>query len=249
MDLSEDDRTESRQPLGDLAWGPGWRRRWILAIAVTLVSTLVAIVWIDHPIALYMRDGPPDRIREVFKVISGLGRGEPYWIGGGIVLLGGLALSRLSASETSRDYYRRLAGSATFFLSALAATGISLLALKQLFGRLRPKYLWDTEALHGFFPFNADMGALAFPSGHTNTAFTVAMALVLITGRFRWPLFILAALVGLSRVVLAKHFVGDIFAGAFLGCAVTSLLYLWWLSRWRAPSLPPLAMLAASSRG
>lgn len=221
-------------------WTSESRRRWLLLAAATAVASLAAIAWIDRPVALYLHEERPQWLRDIFGVFSGLGRGEAYYVGGAIVLIAGLLVPRFAAAEATRAYCRRLAGSAAFFVSALAIVGLSLLAFKQLFGRLRPKYLWQEDMLHGFFPFNGDMGALAFPSGHTTTAFTVAAALFILFGRFRWPLVFVAAMVGMARVVLAKHYVGDVIAGAFLGWAGTYLLYHWWCLRWSDPAVPPL---------
>jgi undecaprenyl-diphosphatase len=61
--------------------------------------------------------------------------------------------------------------------------------------------------------------AFSFPSGHTTTAFTIA----LILGHFSpllWPVALtLATLIGLSRIALGAHFPSDVVAGMLLGCA------------------------------
>ena len=59
----------------------------------------------------------------------------------------------------------------------------------------------------------------SFPSGHTSTAFTLALlAAYIVRGRF-WIYFfpLVAFLVGYSRVYLAHHFVSDVFAGMLIG--------------------------------
>lgn len=59
----------------------------------------------------------------------------------------------------------------------------------------------------------------SFPSGHTSAAFAMAMSLFRSGSKRTWPLFILAALVGFSRLYLYVHFPTDVLAGALLGCA------------------------------
>lgn len=66
-------------------------------------------------------------------------------------------------------------------------------------------------------------GMTSFPSGHTMAAFALAAILVyLLHSRSRWwlPLFLMALLVGISRIYLVMHFLEDVLAGSFLGVAV-----------------------------
>ena len=58
-------------------------------------------------------------------------------------------------------------------------------------------------------------GHNSFPSGHTTTAFSLALLIVLLVpGRFViFPAIVVAALAGYSRVYLAQHFPLDVAAG------------------------------------
>lgn len=59
----------------------------------------------------------------------------------------------------------------------------------------------------------------SFPSGHTSTAFTVALLLVSVMRRKIWAFILpmVAFLVGYSRVYLAQHFVTDVTVGMLIG--------------------------------
>jgi membrane-associated phospholipid phosphatase len=61
--------------------------------------------------------------------------------------------------------------------------------------------------------------AHSFPSGHTSTAFTLALLLASIVKKNFWVYFfpLIAFFVGYSRVYLAQHFVTDVFAGMLVG--------------------------------
>lgn len=69
--------------------------------------------------------------------------------------------------------------------------------------------------------------AHSFPSGHTSTAFTLALLLASIVRKNVWVYIfpLIAFFVGYSRVYLAQHFVTDVLAGIFVGI-VSSYLSL-----------------------
>jgi len=60
----------------------------------------------------------------------------------------------------------------------------------------------------------------SFPSGHTMTAFSIALVVSYFYPALQWPLYFLALSIGLSRVVLGMHFLSDVLAGAVLGLAL-----------------------------
>jgi membrane-associated phospholipid phosphatase len=68
----------------------------------------------------------------------------------------------------------------------------------------------------------------SFPSGHTSTAFTLALLLAFIVKRNFWVYFfpLIAFFVGYSRVYLAQHFVTDVFAGMLTGIVSSYLALL-----------------------
>ncbi|RJX36166.1 MAG: phosphatase PAP2 family protein [Desulfarculus sp.] len=100
--------------------------------------------------------------------------------------------------------------------------------LKWCFGRFRPELLF-TQGQYGFSFFADNYNQHSFPSGHTLRIFSAATALSLLWPRARLPLLTLAGLVGVSRVVVTKHFPSDVLAGAFVGlfCA----LWAWRIMR------------------
>lgn len=68
----------------------------------------------------------------------------------------------------------------------------------------------------------------SFPSGHTTTAFCLAMFLTLISKNKKLGLiyFALALLVGFSRTILSMHFAIDVLGGAILGGVTTFILFV-----------------------
>ncbi|GAB4094306.1 phosphatase PAP2 family protein [Flaviaesturariibacter terrae] len=68
----------------------------------------------------------------------------------------------------------------------------------------------------------------SFPSGHTSTAFTMALLLAALQRQRAWVLALpfVALLVGFSRIYLAQHFLTDVTAGIMVGIASSFLSLL-----------------------
>ncbi len=121
-----------------------------------------------------------------------------------------------------------LARRALFVFVSVAGTGIAVNLLKVGFGRLRPKLFFE-DNLYGFHPFGAAMRDLSFPSGHATTAFALAVSLGYLFPRWRWLLYPLGAMIALSRVLVVRHWVSDVIAGAWLGAVGAILCWKWLL--------------------
>jgi len=111
--------------------------------------------------------------------------------------------------------------------AALGAAGLSsvlsillFLWLKRLTGRRRPcqieRHCWATLLPPDQF---------SFPSGHTMTAFAVAVPLALFYPNLTGGLFFCALSIATSRILLGMHFLSDVLAGALIGTALGYLGY------------------------
>jgi len=92
--------------------------------------------------------------------------------------------------------------------------------LKRLTGRRRPcqiePHCWATLLPPDQF---------SFPSGHTMTAFAVAIPLSLFYPTLSIGLLFCALSIAMSRIVLGMHFLSDVVAGALIGTALGYLGY------------------------
>jgi membrane-associated phospholipid phosphatase len=89
-------------------------------------------------------------------------------------------------------------------------------SIKHGLGTARPPAVLPADAFNLIGP---GFHKRAFPSGHTQFAFTVACVLMVYVSdkRLRWLLLAIASLVGFSRVALGVHWPVDVLAGAFGG--------------------------------
>jgi undecaprenyl-diphosphatase len=99
--------------------------------------------------------------------------------------------------------------------AAVCSTGVGIalfLWLKRLAGRRRPCHIephcWATLLPPDQF---------SFPSGHTITAFAMAVSIGVFYPLLDPLLFFIAVSIGISRIVLGMHFLSDVVAGAAIG--------------------------------
>ncbi|SDL50945.1 PAP2 superfamily protein [Maridesulfovibrio ferrireducens] len=110
------------------------------------------------------------------------------------------------------------------------ATGSAMLIgdeLKWFFARCRPLLFFE-DGSYGFTWFSDKYLKHSFPSGHTLRAFSLTCSVALLLPKRRCLPLILAVLIGLSRVVVGKHYPSDVIFGAFIGmtCAAWSYYFI-----------------------
>ena len=102
-----------------------------------------------------------------------------------------------------------------FFLCALLAFAFELpsyLILKNSIKRQRPN-----DVLQEFVAYLAPSDKFSFPSGHTAAAFLMATMVSYYYPPFTSLAYLVATMIGSSRVLLGVHFPTDILAGMVLG--------------------------------
>ncbi len=133
-----------------------------------------------------------------------------------------LVLAAATAAVLAGLVRRARRRDAMFLLIAMTMSPLLNLALKQLFERARPPAESAVLSVNGY----------AFPSGHTMSSATFALALAVMAWptRWRWPAAALAAtfalLMGLSRIYLGVHWLTDVLAGWALAVAVVAATQL-----------------------
>ena len=125
-------------------------------------------------------------------------------------------------------FYRR-----KYFIAVVAGVLISTIIAQFLKRVVYPDELRPISYLSDIFPVHVVDGVAmrkvhSFPSGHTTTAFAMALIMAYIINKKIWSVIlpVLALLAGYSRVYLGQHFPTDIFAGMCIGVvsAILSLL-------------------------
>jgi membrane-associated phospholipid phosphatase len=122
-------------------------------------------------------------------------------IGSGILL----PLSIIITSKATDDSNREMKEKLEFAASALVANGVTTVILKKLIGRERPNGLNNHS----------------MPSGHTSQSFAVAAVVNEIYGQNAGIIaYLIASLVGISRINDNDHYLSDVIIGAGIGTAI-----------------------------
>lgn len=144
-----------------------------------------------------------------FKFFTYLGNAGIVWIAAGILML----------------FFRKTRSLGCCMLVCLALTFITNdLIIKPIVHRARPFIADPTIRLI----ISAPAGH-SFPSGHTAAAFSCATVIFIQHKKAGLGAFLLAALIGASRIYLFVHYPTDVFCGAVIGiiCGIVfSKLYL-----------------------
>jgi membrane-associated phospholipid phosphatase len=182
-------------------------------VALLVLVAHLAVTALDVAAAGWMRSSP-DWLLGAFRALTELGDSKWYLVPTGVAAILAWALARLGArTRRGRALLGWAAGASLFLFASVAVSGVAVNLVKMLVGRARPKLLGTGDGI-ALSPLTLQGDFHSFPSGHSNTAFALALALCFLLPRWRVPLLVAAALVASSRVVVTAHFVTDVVGGA-----------------------------------
>ena len=125
-------------------------------------------------------------------------------------------------------------------VAAFAADSAAF-GVKDLFQRARP--FEAHPQIHPLYVVHSS----SFPAGHAATAFAGAMVLAYAVRRLAVPLFVIAAVIGFSRVYVGVHYPTDVLGGAAIGVVVGAVVVLA-LRAARNRGLRPVALALGGHR-
>ncbi|MFN0134293.1 MAG: phosphatase PAP2 family protein [Phycisphaerales bacterium] len=203
-----------------------WARR-RRAIALALVGYLVVRVFdgvIYRALDVGYNKLEPDvaRQRIASKDWYEFLRAAGYWPTWGVLALA-IGLARMTPAGADAGMERAHAASrltAVRLALAPAVAGLLAEAMKVLIGRQRPINNGVAEGAHvfkGLLERFTDPRNLGLPSSHVACAFGAAAAVWMLWGRAGWPVVLVAAGCGVTRMLTGAHFATDVYAGALVG--------------------------------
>jgi undecaprenyl-diphosphatase len=200
--------------------------RLVAAALAGVVLVALAMLFIDAR-GVTFAGTLPLWLVDTFNEITDFGKSGWFLIPiGGAILLATI-LARPAAGRLTNLVLTTLIVRLTYVFIAIALPSLFVTIVKRLIGRLRP-------SAHGPFvyvPGSWDAAHASMPSGHATTAVAAAVAIGALWPRTRIVMWIYAALILASRVIIQAHFVSDVLAAAFVGGFGAVLVRNWFAAR------------------
>lgn len=164
---------------------------------------------------------------EIYFAVNGLNSPAADFLAPYITDLGNGWMTVVIALVLLLFSYRK----ALIVASSYAITSLFAQVVKYIFDLPRPQLYFGDKIKHAHFVKGVYILSFnSFPSGHTVTAFTLAVLFTYWCRHKAWaPVFLLlAVMVGYSRMYLSEHFFEDVVAGSVIGFMLT-VIWLRWL--------------------
>ncbi|WP_126974219.1 phosphatase PAP2 family protein [Gynurincola endophyticus] len=190
-----------------------WKQNDFIKAGITIGVIGTTMLADDH-IRSWVQKNRNSTIDDIFNTVEPFGnRYSPY------VLIGMYGVSKLLKDE--RLQHTTLLATRSFIISTA-----HYVTLKAFVRRLRP------DVAHNQFTFAAPFTVdyTSFPSGHTNTVFSIATTYALEYKDKKWVPWVaygIASLTGASRIVQNRHWASDVLAGAVIGHFTAKAQYAW----------------------
>ena len=217
-----------------------WHRlTWVTLVVAILV--VLGIFWIDKPIAEFMRQFNC----WLFRMFQVLFDAWTWLFVFGIAMLYVYVIKTFHSwnefkcwiksfklSNAWQDFITKMKTNNSFlvFCSVLIAS-VTGQILKFIIGRVRPDYIpeglelfGDSLQLRAFIPMSMSDWYHSMPSGHAIATFAGLVMIGMLKPKYKWLTWVLAILVGLSRLALARHWFSDVLFGAFIGMVVADFV-------------------------
>jgi membrane-associated phospholipid phosphatase len=227
-----------------------WERVVFGLTALTVLAAVgVKLHVLDMPVARFVRSFDIDALNLLGDLVALPGKGVVVTVA--FILIGLLGwwqqrlqlrpvtFSMAGLGHWATDWWRqrnRLTDIGARGLLAQVSISVVVQLLKHIVGRPRPRFAHSDSFSLG--PSLAT-GFDSFPSGHAANAFGAAAVLAWFFPAVRIPLYLVAGLVALSRVLRGSHFLTDVLVGAVVGVVIGSMVVVG-LKRWPKDALPGL---------
>lgn len=198
-------------------------RRTIQYACLLLALYVLFFLFIDAPVDRWVSSNFGDTwLFRTGKVISDFANGEYLRLGLALCFI----LVLIADPSLKKPWVRGLA----YICISCAIALVVGEGLKYLLARHRPVMLFQ-HGEYGLSFFSSEWAENSSPSGHTLRAFSILTALSMLRRKWTWLFITIAALIGISRVLVTDHYPSDVLFGAYIGIFSALWVYKFYYGR------------------
>lgn len=194
-------------------------RRLIVSGAVLTPLVILCILYLDIPIALFIRDHLYANTRWAATTAD-----LPDLLLM-VVLLSTFGACVLYLFRSRKGIFDEETWFAKELLWLAPASYLAKALLKLAFGRSNTRYWLQDPGIYGFHWFRIKRGCDGFPSGHMMVIVALLAALWRFYPKTRPFCIVTATLLGAALIATNYHFLSDVIAGAYLAIVLEVVLY------------------------
>ena len=173
---------------------------------------------LDRFIAMWVHSHLPNTV--VYKIsamISKFASTRNVFILASVIALYACLLIMANKQDKAKPYI--------FVILCFFITFFAAFILKFTLARYRPE-LYFSDHLYGFSFFSLKHSCNSFPSGHTIACFSIGFSLfyILKQKKLCWIVFMVAIMIGLSRIILTAHYCSDVLGSIYLAFLTSAFL-------------------------
>jgi membrane-associated phospholipid phosphatase len=184
-------------------------RNSIIATLGFIILYSVFFLYVDRTVILWVKPLTGNAIYEIANFISLFAAGTLWLIAVPTVLLVVVLYEYFAGAN-------KISRCIIYMLLSIIVANIVGAAFKFLLGRYRPVMYYE-YGLYGFHYLVTKWVMHSTPSGHTLRIFALMTSLAFVCKRYSWLFLLIAALVGLSRIIVHAHYPSDVLFGAYIG--------------------------------
>jgi len=200
--------------------------RLMIGAVVAVVLVALSMLVLDAR-AMAFAGTLPLWVVETFNELTDFGQSKWFLIPIALIVVVAAVLATPAAGRTANLVVTSLIVRLEYVFLAIALPGLFVTIIKRLIGRVRPSDLGP----FAYMPWSWRPAYASMPSGHGTTAVAAAIAIGAIWPKARVPMWIYAAVIALSRVVIQAHYVSDVIAAGFVGAFGAILVRNWFAAR------------------
>jgi undecaprenyl-diphosphatase len=219
-------REITRASRGGVRW-PAWQTV-AVAAGATAVVLLLLMTFVDVPAIVAARGLPPIVVAP-FQFVTDLGKAG-WFLYTLPVFMFALALAPPDLPRPVQATLAAIFARAGFVFLAIGIPYWVNAALKQMIGRARP-FVGGSANAWLYQPFSWGPAYASLPSNHSVTVGAAAVAIGALFPRARTAMWIYAAVILVSRIVVIAHHPSDVVAGVLFGICGALLVRNYFASR------------------